>query len=973
MMLSQIIAIAYPIILILLSIFLIYRLRIGGTKEAGGSGFIYAGLILIFACSLVSLLEQHPGYPDWFLSSIYPIITLGKFISLVVGTIFFVVGLVLYFSFWGDRDIEVTNHLEKLRLLDNLQQESRYPYPMLELLDRVLKSMLSGLDEEAGAIFLLNRSQRKFVLATGVGLSREETALLEYYPYGRNIVTQSIEDESPLISSDFRSLGGKAQLAVSRFHSILVVPLISGNSKLGTLLFFSQDERHYSREFISIITPIADWLSEKIDVSRLGRDLSRSRLELQFKSRQLEDFFKKLDHAVNYEGEIPSSSEFAERCLGLADADEVWLLGLISGKLTFHGGSAPRIDFSDNFKAALVGALGKNKAVLLNQEGTDEAGNSFIERSSLLLPTGSYGSAMLLRNNNGAITVSKEDLQVLELVALVAGMVVRSSTASAVSLLRSSGIRAISNVLQIEITETGHEKIMKTLVSELAKTLTRDYVLLLYQRDGEHFKVSHSNIDNDAIGDISIAVGEASTGRVAALRTESAFFDVQSVSDNLAQYSKENHNLLHRLFNTGSPPCFHADYPVIVKDQVEFVVSMFGFNESRAENMEQHRLISLMIGLLNLRFEITFGGQAAEKAEPVPSPVGLTIEELDAVNDDLSAISAYCQLSRQDLNLPGVVGDSFTSIYEIAEKMTKRFRSFASAKRELETHREGPMDVNRVIRDIFDENSISGNLHMINGKPLAVSLSLKDIPALEADQNDITGLMLSAYRSFAGNVGIDETMTVSTYSKDGFIYVDISKHHENFPPVEPVADFGNYTVPHLVEGKLADWDFLKLLSNFSGEFAYDHHGKTPSYFSFRLPPPDETKAKESESRKDILTILAVDDQPVILDLLAAMCQSLGHKIFTARNGEEGLRIFETHLPDIVISDLAMPGMSGWELASRVKAISPRTPVIMVTAWGASVDEKKMEQSGVDFVLNKPFRLEQLADVISKVKYSRIRN
>jgi hypothetical protein len=226
MTVTQIISILYPIIVIILSIFAVYRLKIGRTPHAAGSGFVYTGLILIFISSLINLLTQHPDYSYWFLDGVYPLIELLIFISLASGATILLIGLVLFFSFWGDRDIEVSNHLEKLKLLDNIQQESRYPQPLPELLDRTLRSILGGMAEEAGAVFLLNRAQRKFVLVTGVGLSKEETTLLEYYPYGRNIVTQAIEDETPMVSSDFRSLGGKAQLAASKFRSIFVLPLI---------------------------------------------------------------------------------------------------------------------------------------------------------------------------------------------------------------------------------------------------------------------------------------------------------------------------------------------------------------------------------------------------------------------------------------------------------------------------------------------------------------------------------------------------------------------------------------------------------------------------------------------------------------------------------------------------------------------------------------------------------------------------
>jgi CheY-like chemotaxis protein len=229
----------------------------------------------------------------------------------------------------------------------------------------------------------------------------------------------------------------------------------------------------------------------------------------------------------------------------------------------------------------------------------------------------------------------------------------------------------------------------------------------------------------------------------------------------------------------------------------------------------------------------------------------------------------------------------------------------------------------------------------------------------------------SAVRSFAGHVDDDEIITVRSYTVRGLIYVDISKHRANFPPVEPVAGFGKYLPPGSVEGEIRYTELLSLLAGFAGEFAFDRHSRVPSYFSFRIPPSAPEESEAATERKEGLTILAVDDQSVILDLLAAMCQSLGYKILTARDGVEGLRQFESRHPDVVISDLAMPGMSGWELASRVKSISPKTPVIIITGWGVSIDEEKMKQAGVDFVLHKPFRLEQLSDLISKVIFSGI--
>jgi len=971
MSMAQIISILYPIIIIALSIFIVFRLKIGRAQNAAGSGFVYAGLVLIFASSLINLLTQHPDYSFWFLAGVYPIIDLSIFLFLIAGAILFLIGLALFFSFWGDRDIEVANHLEKLKLLDNIQQESRYPQPLPELLDRALKSILGGMGEEAGAVFLLNRTQRKFVLVTGVGLTKEETTLLEYYPYGRNIITQAIEDESPMVSSDFRSLGGKAQLAVSKFRSILVMPMISGRNRLGALIFFSTEGRHYSREYISIISPICEWLSEKIEVSRLGRDMKKSSAEFEAKSRQLDDFFRKLGNILKFEGEIPSPSEFAGRCVGFISCEEVWLLGLVNGKLSFYGGSESVADFSENFKTAMINSLAQNKAVILNQESTDEAGNSFISRSTLLLPADNKGNAIMLRKSGGAISVDDEELHALEMIADVAGMVIYHSSTRTVSLSRSRGLETLAGVLHSTISKSHPGKDIRSFTEKIREIISDKTVLLLFRRNGKHYEVISSNVESEVLNELSIAIGEGSTGRTAVLRSEAAFFDARTVADNLAQYDEENRNCLFQIFEEKKTPAFQADYPILLNNNIEFIVTLFGFKESPSENMELHRLISLLVALLNLRIEITFAPAFVKGATPVVPEKNLFGEKINEINNSLSAISGFCQLGARDPNISGKAVAAFDSILAQTEELADSLNRFVSEKQIQQADSEQPADPRGTIRDVFEKNSISGNLHMIEGKPYSVNLDLHDVPVINVRRGDFANFVNNAAGAFAENVDEDEIISVSTYSRDGFTYLDISKHRENFPPVEAVAGFGNYLQPQAAKNQFKNPGFLRVLESLSGEFAFDRHSRKPSYYSFRFPQSYKSLPPKSVTRIDAPNILAVDDQAVILDLLAGMCQSLGYGILTARDGDEGLKVFEDHRPDIVITDLAMPRMSGWELASRIKVISPETPIILITGWGVSVDEENMKRAGVDFILRKPFRLEQLSEMITKIRFSRI--
>ena len=68
---------------------------------------------------------------------------------------------------------------------------------------------------------------------------------------------------------------------------------------------------------------------------------------------------------------------------------------------------------------------------------------------------------------------------------------------------------------------------------------------------------------------------------------------------------------------------------------------------------------------------------------------------------------------------------------------------------------------------------------------------------------------------------------------------------------------------------------------------------------------------------------------------------------------------------MVITDLGLPDQSGWEVARQVKAMSPNTPVILITDWGVSAEVTEARRRGVDCVLPKPFEFEDLSELITR--------
>ena len=106
-------------------------------------------------------------------------------------------------------------------------------------------------------------------------------------------------------------------------------------------------------------------------------------------------------------------------------------------------------------------------------------------------------------------------------------------------------------------------------------------------------------------------------------------------------------------------------------------------------------------------------------------------------------------------------------------------------------------------------------------------------------------------------------------------------------------------------------------------------------------------------------ILIVDDEKAIRDILSDTLIHWGYQVTVAGSGIEALDLFLKRSFDLVLTDLSMPGIDGLTLAIHVKDKSPNTPVGLMTAQDIEGIMEELEESCVDFVLYKPFTLEDL--------------
>ncbi|MDO7785651.1 response regulator [Desulforamulus aquiferis] len=116
-----------------------------------------------------------------------------------------------------------------------------------------------------------------------------------------------------------------------------------------------------------------------------------------------------------------------------------------------------------------------------------------------------------------------------------------------------------------------------------------------------------------------------------------------------------------------------------------------------------------------------------------------------------------------------------------------------------------------------------------------------------------------------------------------------------------------------------------------------------------------------------LNVLIVDDQAGVRYLLEILVKESGHKAYTAQNGVEALDKVITIKPDLVFMDVRMPVMGGLEALGKIKKISPRTEVVMMTAYSADDTATLALKKGAIRCMSKPFDVEEIKHLLEEFK------
>lgn len=355
-------------------------------------------------------------------------------------------------------------------------------------------------------------------------------------------------------------------------------------------------------------------------------------------------------------------------------------------------------------------------------------------------------------------------------------------------------------------------------------------------------------------------------------------------------------------------------------------------------------------------------------------------------NNLFQIVSGYLELALMDLKEGNYaeVNDRLEVVLNSSQagaETVRRLLSFAGLRNHAQIEEKGVFDLSVIVAQALDMSKTWWkSLPEKQGINISLYTELKDGCFVQGDKNELLDVVVILIRNASEALPDGGVIRVeTTVVKDQVILrlgdsgIGISK--ENFKRLfNPF-----FTTKAQLGSGLGLATSRKIIQNCGGDVLVESSAGTGTTFTILLPlaqQESEQARPTDEVSGPRLTILVIDDMKEVLKVVKAGLTRFGYSVITASSGEQGLELFKETALDLVICDLGMPGVNGWEVGEKIRATCrergvPKTPFILLTGWsGQESEARKIDESGVDGVIEKPVDIENIVKIIRKLGQSK---
>ncbi len=299
-------------------------------------------------------------------------------------------------------------------------------------------------------------------------------------------------------------------------------------------------------------------------------------------------------------------------------------------------------------------------------------------------------------------------------------------------------------------------------------------------------------------------------------------------------------------------------------------------------------------------------------------------------------------------------------------RTVRRIQEFARIRRDQPFV---AVELNRVVQDALEvtqsrwqEDAQSRSV------TIRVTTDLTPVPPVSGDPAELREVLTNLILNAVDAMPDGGTLTLATRADETTVSLSVSDTGTGMAPdVQPLIFDPFFTTKGPSGTGLGLSITYGIVSRHGGEIRVESAEGQGTTFQLTFPvstleaEPPRPAALEPVAA---LRCLVVDDEQPVLEVLGDILAAGGHSAVLVADGAEAIRRFKAEPFDIVLTDLAMPGVNGWQVARAVKDHAPSVPVLLITGWGVELSPDELRGKGIDAVLSKPVVFEDILAAVT---------
>jgi PAS domain S-box-containing protein len=351
-------------------------------------------------------------------------------------------------------------------------------------------------------------------------------------------------------------------------------------------------------------------------------------------------------------------------------------------------------------------------------------------------------------------------------------------------------------------------------------------------------------------------------------------------------------------------------------------------------------------------------------------------------NNALAAILGRAQLLKMIVDSPPGKKERRKSVLELKKGLevieraskdgaetVRRIQEFA--RRRDEDKYFTTVNLNEIIKNALEFTKVRWKDDAeLRGIKINIQKDFSSLPATTGSAAELREIFTNLVNNAIDAMPQGGSIKIKTFKEDNHISIKVEDTGIGIPKVIRDRIFDPfYTNKGVKSSGLGLSVSYGIINRHKGTIIVDSIEGKGTTFTIKLPisekviKTEQVKPMPEEQRK--AKILVIEDEENVRDIISAILIEGGHEVETVIGGSHGIEMFEKEKFDLVFTDLGMPGMSGWQVAEKVKGINRKVPVALITGWDVELNESEMRKSGVDFIVYKPFEVNQVLKLVQE--------